>query len=179
MEVNVGGEIFRLSPVAPIYIKGLTAGEPEIKITLYDETGNVVEFKKGTQNELELKTIDRTPLFKNDAVVLGILLILLAIVFWTESQPRFKGFYRYVPSLLLCYFLPSFLNSGGLISGDYSNLYFVASRYLLPASLILLCISIDFKGIINLGPKALIMFLTATLGIVLGGPLALLVILKL
>ena len=54
-----------------------------------------------------------------------------------------------------------------------SNLYFVASRYLLPASLILLCLSIDLKGIYNLGPKAIVMFFAATTGIVIGGPLAL------
>ena len=35
------------------------------------------------------------------------------------------------------------------------------------------CLSIDIKGIINLGPKALIMFFAATLGIIIGGPLAL------
>lgn len=62
----------------------------------------------------------------------------------------------------------------GLISGEQSNLYQVASRYFLPASLILLCLSIDMKGIINLGPKALIMFLAGTLGVILGGPVALL-----
>jgi len=55
-----------------------------------------------------------------------------------------------------------------------SMLYFMASRYLLPASLVLLCLSIDLKGIINLGPKALIMFFAATFGIVIGGPLAIL-----
>jgi uncharacterized membrane protein len=49
----------------------------------------------------------------------------------------------------------------------------VASRFLLPASLVLLCLSIDLKGVVNLGPKALIMFFTATIGIVIGGPLAL------
>jgi len=52
----------------------------------------------------------------------------------------------------------------------------VTSRYLLPASLVLLCLSIDFKGIINLGPKAIIMFLAATVGVILGGPIALLLI---
>jgi len=57
-----------------------------------------------------------------------------------------------------------------------SQLYFVASRYLLPASLVLLCLGIDFQGIINLGSKALIMFFAATLGIVLGGPIALLLV---
>jgi uncharacterized membrane protein len=39
--------------------------------------------------------------------------------------------------------------------------------------LILLCLSIDLKGIYNLGPKAIIMFFAATAGIVVGGPLAL------
>lgn len=56
-----------------------------------------------------------------------------------------------------------------------SKLYAMASRYLLPASLIWLCLSIDIKGIIRLGSKAMIMFLTATLGIIIGGPVALLI----
>lgn len=114
------------------------------------------------------------PLITNDATVLGILICLLALVFWTDKLPQFKAFYKIVPTLLVCYFLPAILNSLGIISGESSKLYFVASRYLLPASLILLCISIDFQGIKNLGPKALIMFFSATLGIVIGGPIAVL-----
>lgn len=119
------------------------------------------------------------PFFTNDAIVLGLLMIVLAFVFYTSSSnhPGWKRFYRYVPPLLLCYFLPAFLHWPlGLISGEGSQLYFVASRYLLPASLILLCLGIDFKGIINLGPKALYMFFAATIGIILGGPIALLLI---
>lgn len=117
--------------------------------------------------------------FSNDAITLGILLIVLAAIFVTShSESKFwKKFYTYIPALLLCYFIPAFLHWPlGIISPEGSKLYFVASRYLLPASLILLCLSIDFKGIINLGPKAIIMFLTATLGIILGGPVALLVV---
>lgn len=112
-------------------------------------------------------------LITNDAVVLGLLMATLALVFYSSSLPRFAGFFKIIPSLLLCYFLPAVFNSMGLIDGETSNLYFVASRYLLPASLILLCLSIDLKGIWNLGPKALIMFFTATIGIIIGGPLAL------
>lgn len=56
-----------------------------------------------------------------------------------------------------------------------SKLYYMASRYLLPASLIWLCLGIDFKAILKLGSKAIIMFVTGTLGIVLGGPFALLI----
>ena len=117
-------------------------------------------------------------LVTNDAVVLGILICLLAIIFKTASSANqfWVKFYKVIPALLLCYFLPSVLNSLGVISGEESNLYFVASRYLLPSSLILLCLSIDLNGVIKLGPKALIMFFAGTTGIILGGPIAILAV---
>ncbi len=119
-----------------------------------------------------------TPLVTNDAVVLGILCGILALVFGTAAsqRPFFRTFYKYVPSILLCYFLPSILSSLGIISGDHSNLYFVTSRYLLPACLVLLTLSIDLKGVMRLGPKMLAMFFTGTIGVVLGGPLAILIV---
>lgn len=165
--------------------------------------------------------VSKTPLITNDAVVLGILLGVLALIFKATTLPQLKGFFKYVPALLLCYFLPSLLNTIGLISPGWidfepalaaltdlgynvdgihhigqlkefvaeneigsdvmdpfihtSRLYFMASRYLLPASLVLLTLSISLKEVIQLGPKALIMFGTATLGVVIGGPIALLV----
>ena len=64
----------------------------------------------------------------------------------------------------------------GIISGEESGLYFMASRYLLPASLVLLTLSIDIKGVVALGPKALIMFLAGTFGIVIGGPLTIILL---
>lgn len=117
------------------------------------------------------------PLITNDAVVLGLLAIILGVVFKTaHSQHSFwLKFYKYIPALLLCYFLPSLLNTFGVVDGNESKVYYVASRYLLPACLILLTISIDLKGIMNLGPKALILFLTGTVGIVIGGPIAILI----
>ena len=118
------------------------------------------------------------PLITNDAVVLGILMLILGAVFWTSSRETgfWSKFYKFVPSLLLCYFLPSILSTGGLISGEQSKLYFVASRYLLPTSLVLLTVSIDFKGIARLGPKAVILFFTGTFGVVVGGPLAIIIV---
>ncbi|MFC0654626.1 DUF819 family protein [Mongoliitalea lutea] len=121
---------------------------------------------------------EQAPLLTNDATVLGLLMLILAFVFSTSASkaPFWQKFYKYIPSVLLCYFIPAVFNSLGVISGDSSNLYKVASRYLLPTSLVLLTLGIDFKGILKLGPKALIMFLAGSLGIVLGGPLALLTI---
>ncbi len=118
------------------------------------------------------------PLVTNDAVVLGLLALVLGFVFWTEQSehPFWKKFYSWVPGLLLCFFLPSLLNSFGVIDASTSNLYFVSSRYLLPATLVLLTISVDLPAIMRLGWKALAMFLTGTVGIVIGGPIALLVV---
>lgn len=118
---------------------------------------------------------EHSPLFTNDAVVFGILMAILAFVFATSASSNsfWKKFYKVVPTVLLCYFIPALFNSFGLISGETSGIYQVASRYLLPASLVLFTISIDLKSILKLGPKALTMFLAGTIGIMLGGPLAL------
>jgi uncharacterized membrane protein len=119
-----------------------------------------------------------TPLIADDAVVLGLLAATLGLVFWTAHDPRpaFRAFYRYVPALLLCYFIPALYNTFGLIDGEQSNLYFVASRYLLPATLVLLTLAIDIPSIVRLGPTALALFAIGTISIVLGGPLALLAV---
>ncbi len=81
-----------------------------------------------------------------------------------------------MPAVLMCYILPSIISSMGIISDAHSNLYFVASRYLLPASLVLMTLSIDLKAIANLGSKALIMFFTGSFGIIIGGPIAILIV---
>jgi uncharacterized membrane protein len=113
----------------------------------------------------------------NDAVILGILAAILGGVFYTASsdKPVWRRFYRVFPPLLLCYFLPSLLTTFGLVDPEQSNLYFAASRYLLPAALVLLTASADLPATISLGPKALIMFFTGTLGVMIGGPVALLI----
>ncbi len=117
-------------------------------------------------------------LIHNDAVLFGVLMAILGLVFYTKQsrRPFFQKFYSVVPALLLCYFLPSLLNTFNIADPDQSRLYYVASRYLLPASLVLLTLSVDLKGILRLGPKAVILFLTGTAGIVIGGPVAFLLV---
>ncbi|MDT0651574.1 DUF819 domain-containing protein [Autumnicola edwardsiae] len=120
--------------------------------------------------------MEELPFFTNDAVVFGLLMIALGFVFYTSSQKEgfWKKFYAVVPALLMCYLIPAIFNSLGLIDDSTSNLYFVSSRFLLPAALVLMTLSIDLKAIFNLGPKALIMFFAGTIGIIIGGPLAIL-----
>ncbi len=118
------------------------------------------------------------PLISDDTVVFGLLALCLGFVFFTSSLKTgfWKKFYKVVPTLLMCYLLPGILTSTGIISDETSNLYFMASRYLLPAALVLMTLSVDLKAISNLGSKALIMFFTGTVGIIIGGPLAILLI---
>ncbi|AWV06630.1 DUF819 family protein [Marilutibacter maris] len=115
-----------------------------------------------------------TALITNDAVVMGLLAVTLGAIFWTASRPDgfWKKFYTYVPALLLCYLIPAVYNSIGLIDGNASGLYPVARDYMLPSALVLLCIAIDLGAILRLGPKAVIMFLTGTIGVMLGAVVA-------
>lgn len=117
-----------------------------------------------------------TALITNDAVVFGLLAATLGVIFYTaqSEHPVWQRFYSIVPAFLLCYFIPSLYNTFGIINGEESQLYFVASRYLLPAALVLLTLSIDLPSIARLGRKAVILFLTGTFGIMIGGPLAIL-----
>tara|TARA_R110000868_G_scaffold37111_14_gene131623 strand:+ start:33709 stop:34944 length:1236 start_codon:yes stop_codon:yes gene_type:complete len=118
------------------------------------------------------------PLITNDAVIFGLLMATLAVIFITSHSEKsgWQKFYKFVPSLLLCYFIPSLYSTFGVFDPETSNLYYMASRYLLPASLVLLTLSIDLKGIMSLGWKAVAMFLAGTVGIIIGGPIAMLVI---
>ena len=166
------------------------------------------------------EVVSNIPLITNDAVVFGILILILALIFKSSEMPQLKNFYAIIPALLLCYFVPSLFSTLGIISPmwiemdaalkvlsnngfdvsgidsfkDFKNyvlenevsaellepfigksqLYYVASRYMLPASLVLLTLSINLKEVFNLGYKALLMFLTGTIGVIIGGPLAIL-----
>lgn len=131
------------------------------------------------------------PLITDDAIVFGLLALCLGFIFYTSSIKKgfWKKFYSVVPAVLMCYLLPAVLSSTGVVAENWetvgdsgiitehsSNLYFVASRYLLPAALVLMTLSIDLKAILNLGSKALIMFLTGSVGIIIGGPIAILLV---
>lgn len=135
--------------------------------------------------------MEKEVLITDDAVVLGILMLSLGIVFYTESlkQGFWPKFYKIVPGLFMAYLIPAILTTAGVISPEWevtssngdvtshtSKLYFVASRYFLPAALVLMTLSIDLKAVFGLGWKALAMFFTGTIGIIIGGPIAILLI---
>lgn len=123
------------------------------------------------------ETTEKVALIQSDAVAFGVIMAVLGLIFFTSSRKQgfWHSFYKHIPALLLCYFVPGILNTLGFFEkSSADNIYYIASRYLLPASLFLLTLSIDFEKIMGLGWRAVAMFLAGTVGVVIGGPLAVL-----
>ena len=107
--------------------------------------------------------------------VLAVLLGVLAVLFALDRHPVTGRIFRFVPLIVFCYFVPTALSNLGLIPVE-SPLYGFVKNWLLPASLVLLTLSVDVRAIVRLGRPAVVLFLSATLAIVIGGPLAYLVL---
>jgi uncharacterized membrane protein len=103
--------------------------------------------------------------------VLAVLLGVLAGLFLFQRHPRGARLFRAVPLLVFCYFVPALLSNSGIIPSE-SELYVFIRRVLLPCSLVLLVLSTDIPGVISLGRDAIVLFLTGTVSIAVGGPLA-------
>jgi uncharacterized membrane protein len=115
---------------------------------------------------------DAMPMVTEPAAVLVVLLVVLACIFWFSETRAGKRLFGVVPRLVFCYFLPTTLTTLGVLPAD-SPVYDWIKTYLLPTSLMLLILSLDLPGIIRLGPKALVMMLAGTAGVVIGAPLSL------
>ncbi len=113
-------------------------------------------------------------LIEDPAGVLAVLFAVLAFIFWLTQHPVIGRMFKIVPALVFCYFVPTLLTTLGVIP-DQSPLYGWIKTFVLPASLLLLILALDLPGIVRLGPKAVVMLLAGTTGVVIGAPIALFV----
>lgn len=104
--------------------------------------------------------------------VFAVLAAILALVLWLGSLPGLKRLFTITPAILYVYFLPGLATNLGLLPAE-SDVYRWMVRHLLPVSLVLLMMTVDLPAILRLGGRALLMMLAGTLGIILGGPIAL------
>ena len=105
--------------------------------------------------------------------VLAFLGLVVAAIFWLASRPQYKKFFDRTPPVMYVYFVPMLCTTAGILPAD-SPLYAWMNRYLMPFALLLLMITVDLRSIARLGRMALFMLLAGTLGVVIGGPVALL-----
>lgn len=162
--VNSIGNIFYKNPGPEEIIS--------IKLTpLLNGEAIVFQGHRGITKVSFLAHAPKNALITDDRIVFGILTVILALIFFTSGLERksWKRLYTVIPALFLCYMIPAALTSFNIIDPESTNLYYMASRYLLPGSLILLILSADIKSLLGLGSKSLIMFFTGTIGIILGG----------
>jgi uncharacterized membrane protein len=97
--------------------------------------------------------------------------LICAAIFWSTGLKSARGFYRIVPSVVLVYYLPTIASTLGVIPNS-SAAYDWMRDFLLPFSLFILMVTADTKAVLRVGPKALLVMLFGTAGIVIGGPLA-------
>lgn len=123
---------------------------------------------------MDLSLLAITPLITEYVSLFGVLAVVLGIIFYTNSLDSFKGFYKFVPALLLCYLIPAIIAEAGLIEEELIDMPYksLAKPFLLPAALVLMTLGIDFQGLKKLGWRAIVMFLAGTLGVIIGGPIA-------
>lgn len=106
--------------------------------------------------------------------VVTILIVSTGLVLWVSTLPRFEGFFKRLPAVLFVYFTPMLLTTAGVLP-ETSPVYTWFSRYGLLVALFLLMVTADVPAILRLGPLALMTMLAGTLGIVIGGPIALMI----
>ena len=99
---------------------------------------------------------------------------LIGLIHYLKSISALEKVFKYAPPIIWIYFLPM-LSSGIGIIPTASPIYSWTSKYLLPPALILLLLSSNIKILSTLGSKAIGTMLFGTLGIVLGGPISLLI----
>jgi len=110
--------------------------------------------------------------FTDPMSVFAFLATLVAVIFWLSGVKKFEKFFEYVPPVIFVYFVPMFATTFG-ITPSVSVAYDFTTRYFLPVALFLLMISIDLKSVAKLGPVALFMVTAGTVGIIIGGPISL------
>jgi len=106
-------------------------------------------------------------MIRHPAVIIAILIAVEAAVLFVSSRRRFKKYFSFLPPVFWIYFIPMLLATAGALDSK-SPVYGVISAYLLPASLALLLLSSDVRAILRLGPKALVMMLAGSFGVMLG-----------
>ena len=115
-----------------------------------------------------------TALISDPMALFAFLAGLVALVFWLSELPALRKLFEVVPPVIYVYFLPM-LATTARITPAASPLYDWTVPYLLLFALLLLMVSVDIRSIMKLGGMALFMVSAGTVGIIIGGPVSLLI----
>ena len=106
---------------------------------------------------------------------LVLIFFITAFVIWsTNKKGFFSRLYQWVPPILLLYLLPSIATNTGLVKPG-NTVRELAMNTFLPLSLLMLTAIIHIPDLLRVTKKALFVFFAGTIGIITGGPLALMI----
>ncbi len=124
--------------------------------------------------EIHKGSIMHDALINGDAGILFILAGNASLWFYLEKATGAKIF-NYVPPLLFIYLLPAIFSNTGLIPNE-SGVYDWLGDYILPVFLVMLLLDVDVKATVRVMGRGVFVMLIGTLGVVIGAPIAYMVV---
>lgn len=103
-------------------------------------------------------------------LIILFLLTIELLVLGLARHSRTKVWFDLLPPVFWIYFLPMLSATFGLIDPK-QPVFSLITTWLLPAALLLLLLPVDLKAILRLGPTALAMFFSGSVGIIVGAAL--------
>lgn len=113
-------------------------------------------------------------LISSDAGVLTVLAGTCAVFFFAEKTTQWRLF-RFLPPLVFIYLVPVILSNTGVLPSE-SGVYTSIRSYVLPMMLVLLLLKVDVGAAIRVMGRGVFVMLIGTLGVMLGAPIAYLLV---
>ncbi|MHC4147071.1 MAG: DUF819 family protein [Planctomycetota bacterium] len=108
---------------------------------------------------------------------IGVLTVLCgvgAFFFWLEERSKWKLF-NYFPPLIFIYALPAIMSNTGVLSKT-SEVYDWLSSIVLPMFLVIMLLKVDIASTVRMMGREIFVMLFGTAGVVLGAPIAFLLV---
>jgi uncharacterized membrane protein len=113
-------------------------------------------------------------MFSHPIYILAILIFIEGCILYFSTHRATENFFKYLPSMFWIYSLPMIAGTVHIIPNE-SAVYDAITKWCLPASLVLLLLSVDIKAILHLGKTALAMMTVGAVGIMVGAPIVVLI----
>lgn len=110
----------------------------------------------------------------SSAGILAVLAAVTSFFFFLEKKTAWK-FFNYFPPLIFIYLLPVALSNGGLIP-TRSPVYDFMGANLLPMFLTIMLLDVDILATVRVMGRGIFVMLLGTLGVIIGAPIALLIV---
>ena len=114
------------------------------------------------------------PFISSPAGVLTVICAVAAFFFWLEDRTKAKLF-NYFPPLIFIYALPAIMSNTGVMT-NRSPVYGWMGSTVMPMFLVLMLLKVDIASTIRMMGRGVFVMLFGTAGVVLGAPIAFLIV---